>query len=306
MAGAPLRMALGRKGGGGSQATRLGLRSAWGLRQCRCTPRHSTHAPCTATAWCPGAPVPRQAPPGGFLASIQGYYQRRPQSPSSSGTGGNGSFSAVVGPSILQMWFVWAVPDSIPADTADSGLLLVAPIVMPVVPEPGCNQTRGVLPAGPPILSRAECGPFAQDKLACPSYACCGSARGRVGVCGTAASQCLVSNRQPPKGGEGEGRDGSQRQPSRGMCMCCHTSIPVRHAPSSGIASPAIAIARQTASTPPAPARSASQPASTLPSLAPPVRGTSRRRMHAVNASPLPAPPPSASASPWLRACCCS
>ncbi len=143
-----------------------------------------------------------QAPRGGYLATVEGYFIRRQgaaQPPNSTI-----DWTAAAGPSIVQMWLVWCVPANVttgsPSDLGSlfttGGLRVVAPRTAPVVPQPQCSSARPLIPAdvGPGRWAgRAECGAFSDAKYACPSYLCCSTARGRLGMCGSQASQCLVS-----------------------------------------------------------------------------------------------------------------
>ncbi|KAG2499621.1 hypothetical protein HYH03_002560 [Edaphochlamys debaryana] len=149
---------------------------------------------------------------GGFLAAVEGYVSRQ----------GNGSVSdSQQLPSISQLWFVWAVPvnatqpapDPPLSETSFSGAAVlgqglygtggveaVAPRLVPVVPTPECNQARPLIPAGQAQRGGSECGSFNAQGYACPSFMCCGAARGRVGLCGTLASSCLLSSCDPSYG----------------------------------------------------------------------------------------------------------
>lgn len=139
-----------------------------------------------------------QAPPGGYLAYMQGYnlhpYPRDVQPAS----GQDNSTTTLAGPSILQLQLVWAVPANFttphPSDGlyGSGGVRTVGPSLMPVVPDTRCSDARELLPAGLPRAG-AECGLYSPEGYSCPSYMCCGTARGHVGTCGVGPSQCMVS-----------------------------------------------------------------------------------------------------------------
>ncbi|GFR49808.1 hypothetical protein Agub_g11748, partial [Astrephomene gubernaculifera] len=176
--------------------------------------------------------------PGGFLAAVEGYYvssgssstartsstsnssASSPDSSSSSSSpssspslattssttpsSSSSSSSSSSTPSIVQLWFVWAVPENYTTATdpagrsgfAVGGVHSVGPRLTPVVPRPRCGEARSLIPAGGSIKG-AECGQFSSESYACPSYMCCGAARGRVGLCGTDPSSCLLSSCDP-------------------------------------------------------------------------------------------------------------
>ncbi|KXZ56274.1 hypothetical protein GPECTOR_1g24 [Gonium pectorale] len=141
------------------------------------------------------------APEGGFLAGVEGYFVRsRDDLGKTSGPASYGS------PSIVQLTLVWALPaggggGNGGGAAAAARLEVVAPRVMPVVPQPACSEARQLVAAG--ALGgggRAECGPASPDQLACPSYMCCGTVRGHLGVCDLTQSQCQLNSCDPSYG----------------------------------------------------------------------------------------------------------
>jgi hypothetical protein len=148
-----------------------------------------------------------EAAPGGFLSYLEGFYVES--------TNASAAVDAVFGASVVQLWFVWAVPEqyvtdgdglaaasyngggSPPTVYGSGGVHAVAPRLSPPVPVPQCDQSRPLIPPEGAIRNRAECGQSSLEQFACPSYMCCGTTRGRVGICGMGASACLVGGGDP-------------------------------------------------------------------------------------------------------------
>ncbi|GIL81691.1 hypothetical protein Vretimale_1334 [Volvox reticuliferus] len=162
--------------------------------------------------------------PGGFLAFLEGYYVDF----------ANSTVEFASAPSIVQLWFVWAIPEnyndadvggvasypaaspgemlaaalqsfsppslSPPSLYGTGGVRAIAPRLTPPEPTAQCTQGRRMIPPDSPIRNRAECGQSSAEQFACPSYMCCGTTRGRVGICGMAASACLLSACDPRYG----------------------------------------------------------------------------------------------------------
>ncbi|KAG2499623.1 hypothetical protein HYH03_002562 [Edaphochlamys debaryana] len=148
--------------------------------------------------------------PGGFLVTVEGYSSRN-----------RGTSGPMQLPSISQLWFVWAVPVNATQPAPDpplsetsfsgaavlgqglygtGGVQVVVPRLAPVVPTPECTQARQLIPATQMPRDGPECGSSNAQGYACPSFMCCGTARGRVGLCGTVASSCLLSSCDPSYG----------------------------------------------------------------------------------------------------------
>jgi hypothetical protein len=132
-----------------------------------------------------------QAPPGGFLAALEGYVLPRtaPQVQASDFTHSvvkNSSaaperlasqIAPPMTPSIVQLRLVWAVPNN-----SANGLRVVAPRTAPLVPRPACDAARALVPAVlPPGMNTsggntengwrgAECGATNAYGWACPSH----------------------------------------------------------------------------------------------------------------------------------------
>ncbi|GIL58486.1 hypothetical protein Vafri_13612 [Volvox africanus] len=156
--------------------------------------------------------------PGGFLAFLEGYFVDYI----------NSTLEITSAPSIVQLWFVWAVPEkytdeddggvasypiappqetlatallsSSPPQYGKGGVRAIAPRLTPPEPTAQCTQGRRMIPPDSPIRNRAECGQSSLEQFACPSYMCCGTTRGRVGICGMLASACLLSACDPRYG----------------------------------------------------------------------------------------------------------
>ncbi|GLI61159.1 hypothetical protein VaNZ11_003445, partial [Volvox africanus] len=156
--------------------------------------------------------------PGGFLAFLEGYFVDYT----------NATLEFASAPSIVQLWFVWAVPEkyadeddggvasypiappqetlatalmsSSPPQYGKGGVRAIAPRLTPPEPTAQCTQGRRMIPPYSPIRNRAECGQSSLEQFACPSYMCCGTTRGRVGMCGMVASACLLSACDPRYG----------------------------------------------------------------------------------------------------------
>ncbi|KAG2493354.1 hypothetical protein HYH03_008487 [Edaphochlamys debaryana] len=132
-----------------------------------------------------------EAPPGGYLAAVEGYYLPLPAQPTQWGP----SPAAIV-----QMWFVWCVPTNAsqpdPADPSFrvQGVRVIAPRVMPVVPKPQCAYgAREMAPAlAPPDTARGrmQCGNY--TGLACPSNTCCGNTKFLFNLCGATPDICAA------------------------------------------------------------------------------------------------------------------
>ncbi len=184
-----------------------------------------------------------QAPPGGYLAAVEGYYKPRKPEP-----GDDINVTTLFdGPSIAQLAFVWAVPEqdggpngssSEAVSAGPDGLVYVAPKVMPAVPTPQCSEARPVLPAGHLLHQVLECGngsrgDGSKEVYACPSHLCCGASHGHVGMCGDAPSQCEVgglcvrrASRSGRKGGTGRRRCCIKDRPATVLLLCLPGTVP--------------------------------------------------------------------------------
>lgn len=133
-----------------------------------------------------------EAVPGGFLAAVEGYYVDDIANTSALAAAASASASAdgTLLPSIVQMWFVWAVPEdaSVPdpnvaagaAGYGLGGVWAIAPRLAPVQSHPNCSDARQLIPATLPASYyvtdangtrvRSECGALSADGYACPSY----------------------------------------------------------------------------------------------------------------------------------------
>ncbi|KAG2450569.1 hypothetical protein HYH02_005070 [Chlamydomonas schloesseri] len=196
----------GAGGGGGPSGAvqRLVLVTAAGARYSQGVGR------CTSTFM-------EAAPPGGFLAAVEGVIGPRAGSANTSNSSSTGSSSGGRNV-ILQLSLVWAVPANFSATPVYSdpdwpglafgtggGLRVVSQRAAPLLPSlqsPCAAAARPLVPSAWSSLttSRAvlECGPGsapsnASLSFACPSFMCCGSSDGTRGLCGTDAAYCKAS-----------------------------------------------------------------------------------------------------------------
>ncbi|KAG2440883.1 hypothetical protein HXX76_003737 [Chlamydomonas incerta] len=192
----------GTGGGGGGAVQRLVLVTAAGARYSQGAGR------CTSTFM-------EQAPPGGYLAAIEGVV-----GPRTGGAAGNGSSNSSSGGRsvVLQLSLVWAVPANLSATPVYSdpdwpglvfgtggGLRVVSQRAAPLLPSLQSRCAAAARPLVPAAWSSlttprtaAECGPGsapsnASLSFACPSFLCCGSTEGTRGLCGADPTYCKAS-----------------------------------------------------------------------------------------------------------------